>query len=281
MTETQERFVRAILTRVPLDGVVELHLFPPIRRGTLETGVAVIAIELPPVALVVDVDDVLDTDVVDLTIVETPIAETIVGADDAAALEIVASDVVETEVVGVETTADAVNETVVADAVTEIVVADAVAFNVDATDTSEPAAAESHTDHSDAVQREAESAELSESDAIALSLKHRPSETVQHDDLFDAAVSGTAASAAAEAAAPNARAYRLRILTASYRLTVKGVERGKWIFDAQEEADAPLDAVEAVLRGVRHRSTEPADPELVSRDMMLHLVAPRAVAPAA
>ena len=48
MTETQERFLRAVLTRVPLDSVVEMHLFPPIRRGTLETGVAVIATALPP-----------------------------------------------------------------------------------------------------------------------------------------------------------------------------------------------------------------------------------------
>jgi hypothetical protein len=267
MTETQERFVRAILTRVPLDGVVELHLFPPIRRGTLETGVAVIAIELPPVALVVDVDDVPDTDVVDLTIVQTLIAETPVGADDAAALETVASEVVDTEPVGVETTADAV---------TEIVVADTVAIDVDVTDASEIAAEERDTDHSDAVQRATVRAELGESDAIALASEHGPSETFQHDDLFAAA-----SSAAAETVVRNARAYRLRILTASYRLTVKGVERGKWIFDAQEEADAPLDAVEAVLRGVRHRSTEPADPELVSRDMMVHLVAPRAVAPAA
>ena len=50
MTETQERFLRTILAQVPLDTVVELHLFPPIRRGTLETGVAVVVTELPPPA---------------------------------------------------------------------------------------------------------------------------------------------------------------------------------------------------------------------------------------
>jgi hypothetical protein len=43
MTETQQRFLRAIAERVPMDHVVELHLFPPIRQGGVETGVAVVA----------------------------------------------------------------------------------------------------------------------------------------------------------------------------------------------------------------------------------------------
>ena len=74
---------------------------------------------------------------------------------------------------------------------------------------------------------------------------------------------------------------RLRILTASYRLTIKGVERGAWVVDVQDEADAPLEAVEAVLRGVRHRSTEPADPELISHHALASLLVPSAIAPAA
>ena len=61
MTETQERFLRTVLTRVPLDSVVELHLFPSLRRGTVETGVAVIASQLPVAQLSV----VSDTDVAD------------------------------------------------------------------------------------------------------------------------------------------------------------------------------------------------------------------------
>ena len=142
MTETQERFLRTVLTRVPLDSVVELHLFPALRRGTLETGVAVIATVLPSVALAVDDDSSYD-------VVAAP-------------------------------------------------------------------------------------------------------------------------------ASP-----RLRILTASYRHTIKGVERGAFSVDVQDEADAPLDAVEAVLRGVRHRSTEPADPEAISHDTLASLLTPGAVAPAA
>src|SRR4051812_42778062 len=58
MTETQQRFLRAIAERVPMDHVVELHLFPPIRQGGVETGVAVVA-EDPKRALVLPADSAM------------------------------------------------------------------------------------------------------------------------------------------------------------------------------------------------------------------------------
>jgi hypothetical protein len=48
LSETGERFLKAIVERVPVERIVELHLFPPIRAGQLETGVAVVAAEPPP-----------------------------------------------------------------------------------------------------------------------------------------------------------------------------------------------------------------------------------------
>ena len=50
LNETGERFLKAILERVPAERIVEIHLFPPIRQGQLETGVAVVAAE-PPTTL--------------------------------------------------------------------------------------------------------------------------------------------------------------------------------------------------------------------------------------
>ena len=44
LNETGERFLKAILERVPAERIVEIHLFPPIRQGQLETGVAVVAV---------------------------------------------------------------------------------------------------------------------------------------------------------------------------------------------------------------------------------------------
>jgi hypothetical protein len=218
MTETQERFLRAVLTRVPLDAVVELHLFPPIRRGTLETGVAVIAIEPPPVALAVVADAV----------------------DAHTALTDVVDDRVEHDDVGEP------------------------ASDVDADETDATSDGDVMANVSDA----AASAEAADDDdeSAAIALRDADDELTMDDG-----------GAMPDTTAP----HRLRILTASYRSTIKGPDRGKWSFDVQEEADAPLEAVEAVLRGVRHRSTEPADPELVSLEALAALIAPVAVAPAA
>ena len=43
MTETQLRFLRAIAERLPLSRIAELYLFPPMRQGALETGIAIVA----------------------------------------------------------------------------------------------------------------------------------------------------------------------------------------------------------------------------------------------
>lgn len=195
MTETQERFLRSVLTLVPLESVIELHLFPPIRRGTLETGVAVIATSLPTAALAV--------------------------------VEMAVEEAVE---VAIEPTPDGLK------------------FDVDGvTDESVPATTEA-------------------------SDERLPSEVTSEG--FDAVPDDP--TAASPVSAP-----RLRILTASYRHTIKGMERGKWTFDVQVEADAPYEAVELVLRGVRHRSSEPADPELVHSEALAVLSTPTRVAPAA
>jgi hypothetical protein len=47
-TETRERFLRAIAERLNADRVEELHLFPPLRQGGIESAVAVIAARLVP-----------------------------------------------------------------------------------------------------------------------------------------------------------------------------------------------------------------------------------------
>jgi hypothetical protein len=67
---------------------------------------------------------------------------------------------------------------------------------------------------------------------------------------------------------------RHTVYSARYRLTLKGPDRGKWECDVVAEADAPLVTVEAVVRGVRHRSGDQGEPELVSGDA-LRLLAPQ------
>ena len=57
---------------------------------------------------------------------------------------------------------------------------------------------------------------------------------------------------------------RLSILTAHFRHTVKGPDRGKWEFEMVHDADAPIETVERVVRGVARRAGEDGEPELLS-----------------
>lgn len=47
MVETTQRFLRDISDRIGLEKITEVHLFPAIRQGGVETGVAVVA-AFPP-----------------------------------------------------------------------------------------------------------------------------------------------------------------------------------------------------------------------------------------
>jgi hypothetical protein len=219
MTETQQRFLRAIAERVPMDHVVELHLFPPIRQGGVETGVAVVA-EDPKRATAVD------------TLETTP-------------------DVVESEPV---TVAEA--DVVVEDAVVEDVADDAAEL-----DDSPYAASASDDDDADDFDEEdpdGEDDDLDDDDDD----DELDDDDVDVDDEDDDDILTGAAKSAARVAA------RLTIHTARYRLTLKGVDRGKWEVDVVAEADAPLAALDAVVRGVQRRAGEGAEPDRLSAEAL-------------
>src|ERR1700680_4916688 len=54
---------------------------------------------------------------------------------------------------------------------------------------------------------------------------------------------------------------RYAVYRAMYRHTVKGPDRGAWSVEVIAEADAPLNAVFAVVRGVQRRSAVAAEPD--------------------
>ena len=54
---------------------------------------------------------------------------------------------------------------------------------------------------------------------------------------------------------------RHTVYSAHYRLVLKGPERGRFETTVVAEADAPLSAVEAVVRGVLRRAGEDDEPE--------------------
>ncbi|HYV99319.1 MAG TPA: hypothetical protein VE967_17815 [Gemmatimonadaceae bacterium] len=56
------------------------------------------------------------------------------------------------------------------------------------------------------------------------------------------------------------------VLTARYRHTLKGADRGKWELEILEQADAPLITVETVVRGVQQRLDDAGEPERLGAD---------------
>lgn len=66
------------------------------------------------------------------------------------------------------------------------------------------------------------------------------------------------------AVAPETAGGRHTVYTATYRLTLKGPERGRWEAAMVPEADAPLLTVDAVVRGVQRRAGDDAGTERLS-----------------
>lgn len=77
----------------------------------------------------------------------------------------------------------------------------------------------------------------------------------------------------AETEADDAPGPRHTVLTAHYRLTLKGIDRGKWQVTVVEEADAPLITVETVVRGVQRRAGDVDDPERLDGDAVREALA--------
>ena len=69
----------------------------------------------------------------------------------------------------------------------------------------------------------------------------------------------------AEPSAADAIARHI-VYSARYRLVLKGPDRGRWETTVTAEADAPLAAVEAVVRGVLRRAGEDEEPERLTGD---------------
>ena len=74
---------------------------------------------------------------------------------------------------------------------------------------------------------------------------------------------------------------RIVVYTARYRLTLKGLDRGKWEASVFAEADAPMVTVEAVVRGVQRRSGDVDDATRMAGDDVREFIAQKAPTPGA
>ena len=89
--ETRTRFLTAIAAQLPIERIVEIHLFGAIRQGGMESGVAVVAVERPvahvdvePASNAADVEAAGD-DEADLEAVEADVDTAEMEADAAPA----------------------------------------------------------------------------------------------------------------------------------------------------------------------------------------------------
>jgi hypothetical protein len=162
---TRDRFLVAIAERVSPDRMQAVYLFPPIRSGHVETGVAVLAVDpLPAVT-------VRELELADIGLFEHPSEE---------------------------------------------------------------------------------AAEVPEAEPVS-----PPAPDTEPTDPLDAAVDD----ALAPVEGADARSPRPLVLTARYRHTLKGPDRGAWFVEVHEQADAPLATVEMVVAGVARRHDDSAEPE--------------------
>jgi len=97
---------------------------------------------------------------------------------------------------------------------------------------------------------------------VAIVAMDQPVDVVSHESAGDAPIIADVEAITA----PASEHSRLSIHTAHFRHTVKGPDRGKWEFTMVHDADAPIETVESVVRGVARRAGEDGEPELLSGD---------------
>ncbi|MEP6765112.1 MAG: hypothetical protein ABJB66_12405 [Gemmatimonadaceae bacterium] len=234
VSEVAERFLKAILAKVPLDRIEELHMFSPLRQGTIETGIAVVAARV--ILLPVTVAQPLHIDVV------------VAGTSDADPIEL-ATELIDPIVVDSTNEDEMIAvEIAVEEAHTDIVVEN---FRSETGDVDSDGNFVLASDEVELAQLDGdEDSPYADANVVAL------------DELIDQMIveefidEESTPSEPVNEMAPEPPRIRHTVYTARYRLVIKGPERGRWETDVVDEADAPLLTVETVVRGVQRRAGE-------------------------
>lgn len=229
ISEITERFFKAIVAKVPLDRIEELHLFSPLRSGGVETGIAVVAARVPAPVVAGEPEQQIEAELeqADAAVAVTDASDEVVTdelvTDDAAIEDAGADEAGVDDVIA--------DEVIVEDAIADEVIADEPVVQEPIVATIEEAA----DDASDESPYAPEALHEIVEDAIEESIEYVAEET------------------------PAVAVERHTVYTARYRLVQKGPERGKWEADVKDEADAPLITVEMVVRGVQRRAGEASE----------------------
>jgi hypothetical protein len=258
MNDTTRRFLDEVLARVPEARLVEIRLFPAIRQGGIESGVAVLAVEPDPA---LDFPEAVDLDLDGAESVfadadappsshETPVGMLAVD-DDAPPVDAVLVVPRNSD----HTNAEAQSEASVGDAETAgehsavltVVTEGSAHAELAVPDAGEPTHSDVPVDLAPAASDRAEP---------------EPEPTIALGDLF----------ALPEPSRNDAGPDRLAILCARYKLLIKGPDRGKWDLEIVHQADAPLDSLDLVIKGVVRRSGDVSEPERYTRHALRELL---------
>jgi hypothetical protein len=257
LTDTQRRFLIAVMQRLPLERVQEVYLFSPLKQGGVETGVAVIAAgddvpapgpgdgavraaeESDPTEAAARDDVGAPDDVSAPDDGGAPGADERRGADEEGARSVEAGETV------AEMDADAC-----------VVVGETVTAALEAGDEEGAVEALAAEPSEEALDGDAPSSEGDDADAAGDADASDDAIDDATDEATDDAAEDVAEGLVDDAAAAPPPPSRSTIFTARYRLQLKGPGRGKWEVDVVEEADAPLVTVDVVVRGVQRRAGE-------------------------
>ncbi|HEY0929954.1 MAG TPA: hypothetical protein VGE27_08530 [Gemmatimonas sp.] len=259
VSEVTERFLRAVIAEIPVERIEELHLFSPLRQGTLETGIAVIALravapvaqadgepselapELPFAEAQADVDVIGTDDAIEVEAIEVASTDDVIDEDDIAEETIIEDAVIEDAVIDEAP----IDELSVEDVVIEdVAIDDAIVEAIDVADADDESP---YADEPSVIDAEVLDAPVV--DALEMEDVHIPDATGTPAEDLEVAV----------VAAPAPRPERHTVYTARYRYIIKGPERGKWESSVKAEAEAPLITVETVVRGVQRRAGEESE----------------------
>lgn len=272
MNDTTRRFLDAVLERVPESRIVELRLFPAMRQGGIESGIAVLAVDPEPPLPIPDAPELQDGRGLESMFEpvdggagdgETPV-DLVAIDDDAAGVDSdthVPANRADTPLTVVPA------QRAPASAEPEPSVASPHALD-DRTTTIEMR----HEGIADAPTQELPVSPDQPTSEIPVDLAHPGSDSAVEREPDDDIALGDILALPAPDSHGTPGPERLAILCARYKLIIKGPDRGKWDMEIVHQADAPLDTLDHVIKGVVRRSGDDAVPERHTRQSLRDLL---------
>jgi len=263
MNDTTRRFIDSVLERVPESRIVEFRLFPAIRQGGIESGIAVLAVDPEPPLPIPDAPELhagngsesmfeSHSEAAGRT-GETPV-DLVTIDDDRAPADVDATPVVPAK----RATASAEPEP-------------SVVFP-HAHDDRTTAIELGHEGITDARTQELPVSPDQPTSEIPIDLARPRSDSAPETGADDDLALGDILALPSPDDAATPGHDRLAILCARYKLIIKGPDRGKWDMEIVHQADAPLDTLDHVIKGVVRRSGDDAVPERFTRQSLRDLL---------